>query len=197
VTNMGNTSLDISPIRSGSLSPGFKLSSATTCPPTSAPGNFGIILWANLSCIYAIDFVPQAHATYRGALVITDDNLGTLGAQQSVSLSGLGVTSDTTRTTMRISPDPAKVGLGVTLTVTVTDTTNAGSVPTGGVTVTDTVGNVSTSLNGGAPVPLSGGKAVLTMIPSVAGTHTITAHYNGVDASFAGSTIAADLNVQP
>ena len=48
-------------------------------------------------------------------------------------------------------------------------------VPTGGVTLTDTVGSVTTSLNGGAPVPLSGGKAVLTMIPSVAGSHTVTA----------------------
>jgi hypothetical protein len=90
-----------------------------------------------------------------------------------------------------------KVRLGVTIIVTVTDTINAASVPTGGVSLTDTVGNVNTSLNGGVPVPLSGGKAVLTMIPGVAGTHTITAHYNGVDAGFAGSTIEADLSVQP
>jgi sugar lactone lactonase YvrE len=200
VTNMGNSVLFLSPLRSGShpsLSSGFELSSETTCPPTSSPGNFGVILWANDSCIYALDFVPQAHATYRGALVIKDDNLDTSAAQQSVSLSGLGVTSDTTRTTIRISPDPAKVGLGVTLAVTVTDTTNAASVPAGEVTVTDTMGNGNISLNGGTPVPLSAGKAVLTMIPSVAGTHAITAHYNGVDAAFAGSTIEADLSVQP
>jgi sugar lactone lactonase YvrE len=202
VTSIGNTSLYISPLKSGtnpSLSPGFKLSSETTCPTTGYDPvkNPGVLLLANDSCIYAIDFAPQTHGNYKGALVIADDNLVNLAAQQSVSLSGLGVTSDTTRTTMRISPNPVKVGLGVTMIATVTDTTNAASVPTGGVTVTDTVGNVSTSLNGGAPVPLSGGKAVLTMIPSIAGMHTITAHYNGINYSFADSTIEADLSLQP
>jgi sugar lactone lactonase YvrE len=200
VTNIGNTSLYILPLHSGSnpsLSSGFELSSETTCPQIRSPGNSGVILWANVSCIYALDFVPQVHATYRGALVITDDNLSVSIAQQSVSLSGLGLTSDTTRTAIRISPDPVKVSRGVTMIVTVTDTLNAANVPTGGVTVTDTANNVSVSLNGGVPVPLNGGKAVLTMIPGVAGTHTITAHYNGVDASFAGSTIVADLSVQP
>jgi sugar lactone lactonase YvrE len=202
VANVGNSGLFISPLRSGaqpSLSTGFGLSSETTCPnagddPVTNPS---LLLLANESCIYAIDFAPQMHANYKGALVITDDNLGINLAQQSISLSGPGVTSDTTRTTMRISPNPVKVGLGVTMSVTVTDTTNAASVPIGGVTVTDTVGNVITSLNGGVPVPLSGGKAVLTMTPSVSGTHTITAHYNGVDAGFAGSTIETDLSVQP
>jgi hypothetical protein len=37
---------------------------------------------------------------------------------------------------------------------------------------------------------------MLTMIPNVAGTHTITAHYGGVDANFEGSTAQASLVVQ-
>jgi hypothetical protein len=47
------------------------------------------------------------------------------------------------------------------------------------------------------PVPLSGGKAVLSMIPKVAGEHTITVHYGGVNGSFAGSTAEAALTVYP
>jgi hypothetical protein len=66
----------------------------------------------------------------------------------------------------------------------------------GGIAVDDSVGGMLVSLNGGAPVPLSQGQATLTMIPNVAGTHTITAHYEGVDASFAGSTGQASLMVQ-
>jgi hypothetical protein len=67
----------------------------------------------------------------------------------------------------------------------------------GGVTFTDTVGGKAVVLNGGAPVPLSGGKAVLSMIPKVAGEHAISAHYGGVNASFASSTGEAALTVYP
>ena len=97
---------------------------------------------------------------------------------------------------MRVSPNPVAVGLGVTITATILDTTTAATVPTGSVTFTDSVGGVLVSLNGGAPVPLSQGHATLTTIPNVAGTHTITAHYEGVDASFASSTAQASLLVQ-
>jgi hypothetical protein len=77
----------------------------------------------------------------------------------------------------------------------VKDTTNP---PTGGgVTFTDSVGGTTVSLNGGAAVPLSDGEAVLNVIPTVAGTHTITAHYGGVNDSFAGSTGEASLTVEP
>ena len=202
VANSGNVGLGIFPLAAGSnpgLSPGFRLAGETSCPLAESPGNDGIGLSPADSCIYAIEFAPTAHKNYEGTLTIRDDSLNRAGpgAQQTVMLSGLGVTSDTTRTTMRISPNPVKAGLGVTMTITVLDTTAPASVPAGGVTVADTVGNTSTTLNGGAPMALTSGKAVLTMIPTVAGTHTITAHYDGVDASVAGSTYEADLTVQP
>jgi len=53
------------------------------------------------------------------------------------------------------------------------------------------------SLDGGFAVPLSNGKAVVTMVPTVAGAHTISAHYAGVDNSFPGSTGQASLTVLP
>jgi hypothetical protein len=97
---------------------------------------------------------------------------------------------------MRVKPNPVTVGLGVTITVTVTDTSTSATVVQGGVNFTDGVGGQVLSLNGGVAVPLSGGKAVLTMVPSVAGAHTITAHYVGVNDSFVGSTGEASLTVQ-
>jgi hypothetical protein len=123
-----------------------------------------------------------------------DNNLNA-AAEQDIALSGASTTSDATRTTLRVSPSPVGVGLGVTMIVTVADTSNAATFPQGGVTLTDTVGSQVVSLNGGAPVALSNGKATLTMNPSVAGVHTITAHYGGVDASFLGSTGQASLTV--
>jgi hypothetical protein len=84
------------------------------------------------------------------------------------------------------------------MTATVADTSVLSIVPEGGgVTFTDTLGGKAVVLNGGAPVPLSGGKAVLTMIPKVVGEHAITVHYGGVNASFASSTGEAALTVYP
>jgi hypothetical protein len=70
-------------------------------------------------------------------------------------------------------------------------------VPAGNVTATDMLGDVITMLNGGIPVSLANGKAILTMTAGAAGSHTITVHYNGVDASFAGSTGTTNLIVSP
>jgi hypothetical protein len=59
------------------------------------------------------------------------------------------------------------------------------------------VGRESRGFEWGTPVPLSSGKAVLSIIPKVAGEHAITAHYGGVNSSFAGSTGEAALTVYP
>lgn len=201
VSNMGNAALGFPVPASGTnpnLTTNFSLGAETTCPEVSFSGTAGS-LGAGSSCVYAIDFTPVSRGSITGSLAITDTNRNAAApgyAEQSVALSGTGLTSDATRTTMRVSPNPVAVGLGVTITATVLDTTTAATVPTGSVTFTDSVGGVLVSLNGGVPVPLSEGKATLTMIPNVAGTHTITAHYGGVDASFAGSTGQASLMVQ-
>jgi hypothetical protein len=79
----------------------------------------------------------------------------------------------------------------------VTDTSAPTTVPQGPVTFTDSVDGKAVSLNGGAAVAVSNGKATITMIPNVAGAHTITAHYGGVDNSFLGSTAEEGLTVRP
>jgi hypothetical protein len=126
-------------------------------------------------------------------MVISDNGLNTFTSQR-IELRQ-GITSDATRVSLRVTPDQIKKGLGVTLTATVADTSIASIVPTGGdVTFTDTLLGKEVVLNGGEPVPLSGGKAVLQILPAT-GEHTITAHYSGVNAAFTGSTAQAPLAV--
>jgi hypothetical protein len=202
LANIGNAALTLPWFSSGpnpSITSGFALDAATTCPVLGSTGPGGSEA-AGSACVYAIDFTPVAPGPVRGSLVLTDTSLNLNYpnfAMQRIELRE-GITSDATRTTLRVTPDQIKKGLGVTMTVTVADTSVLSIVPQGGgVTFTDTVAGKTEVLNVGAPVPLSGGKAVLTVIPKVAGEHVITAHYGGVNAGFAGSTGEAALAVYP
>jgi hypothetical protein len=109
--------------------------------------------------------------------------------KKNVELREAGITSDATRTTVRVNPANVKVGLAIVITATVSDASYSAIIPQGGnVTFTDTAKGKTTALNGGVAVPLSNGKATVELVSSVPGEHTITAHYGGVNASFAGST---------
>ena len=199
-SNIGNAALILPVPGSGanpSIATSFTLSGETTCPEVGSSGTAGTVDVGN-SCVYAIDFIPAARGSISGSLVLTDTNLNAASpayAMQSIALSGTGMTSDATRTTTRVSPNPVTVGLGVTITVTVKDTTTSVTVPNGGVTFTDSVGGTTVSLNRAVAVPLTDGTAKLNVIPSVAGAHTITAHYDGVNDRFAASTGQASLTV--
>jgi sugar lactone lactonase YvrE len=202
LANIGNAALTVPVLSSGpnpSITAGFTLGTATTCPVLGSTGADGSEA-AGSACVYAINFIPVASGPVRGALVLADTSLNQYYpnfALQRIELRQ-GITSDATRTTLRVTPDQIKKGLGVTMTATVTDTSVLSVVPEGGgVTFSDRLGGKTDVLNGGVPVPLSGGKAVLSMIPKVAGEHVITVHYGGVDASFAGSTGEASLTVYP
>jgi sugar lactone lactonase YvrE len=202
VSNIGNLALGF-PVPASRTNPNvatsFPLDGATTCPVVSVsvtPGS----LAAGGSCVYAIDFIPVSRGSISGSLAITDTNLNVTGpgyARQTIALGGTGLTSDATRTTLRVTPNPVAAGLGITITATVADTTTAATVPNGSVAFTDSVAGTVVSLNGGAEVALSNGKAVLNVILSVAGTHTITAHYSGIDDRFSSSTGEGSLIVQP
>ena len=108
-----------------------------------------------------------------------------------MSVSGTSYSStDTTSTTLTISPTSLVDGHAATLTAVVSDTTTPATVPTGGVSFTDTVGTTVVSLNGGAAVSLVAGTATLQVTPTVVGVHTIT-------ANFAGSTPAPSVRLAP
>jgi sugar lactone lactonase YvrE len=199
VSNIGNSALAFPYLGTGNnpvVTTGFNLGAATNCPEVG-PSGPAASLNVGSSCVYAIDFAPTTPGPLRGSLVLMDTSLNQNDpyAKQTIELRQ-GVTSDLTRTTLRVTPDQVDLGLGVTLTATVADTTTSSIVPQGGgVTFTDTLLGKTVVLNGGVPVPLSGGKATLNIAPKVAGEHTITAHYSGVNASFVSSTGEAALAV--
>jgi sugar lactone lactonase YvrE len=194
VTNAGNAGLGFI----SSLSSGFTFDPATTCPATT--GNSAPVP-ANGSCDYAIDFVPVVSAPTRGRLRLQYENFAQLFnpliTTKDVELREAGITSDATRTTVRVSPSGGIVlGKVALIYVTVTDQSHANVIPAGGgVTFTDTISGKVTALNGGAAVPLVDGRTTLGLKPTVAGEHTISAHYSGVDASYGGSTGEAALSV--
>ena len=199
IANIGNDTLVFPPPASGTNASvrgaAFALGMTSTCPMIGASGAY-TNLDAGSSCDYGILFTPPSRGPFSGLLSLIDNNLNAAGqgTEQDLTLSGASTDSDATRTTMRVSPNPVMVNLGVTITVTVTDTVTPATTAQGMVTVTDNVGSGPVVVLG--EVTLSSGKAVLTMVPSVAGNHTITAHYGGVDASFLGSTSQTILSVQ-
>jgi sugar lactone lactonase YvrE len=136
VSNIGNVALGF-PVPGSRTNPNvatsFPLDGATTCPVVSVSATAGSLA-AGGSCAYAIDFIPVSRGSISGSLAITDTNLNATGpgyATQAIALSGTGLTSDATRTTLRVSPNPVAVGLGVTITATVDDTTTAATIPNG------------------------------------------------------------------
>jgi streptogramin lyase len=177
-------------------SPPFALNSDSTCPIIGISGAEST-LDSGDSCVYNISFTPVYNDNSGGFLELRFNTLNEPDEQDGnlVFLDGAVTSWDSTRTTMRVSPNPVQVGLGVTITVTVLDTNNGSTIPQGVVTVTDKVGSQVTTLNGGATVTLSNGKATLTMAPSVAGTHTITAYFEGGNG-FLATTGQASLTVQ-
>jgi sugar lactone lactonase YvrE len=201
VANIGNAVLDFPPPVSGTnanITAPFVLNGDTTCPAIGVSSD-GTSLNAGSSCVYGISFTPPARGSFSGSLTLTDNNLYavTQGTVQQIGLSGVSAASDSTRTSVRFSPNPVQDGLGITMIVTVADTSNAGTIPQGSVTVTDTVGGETVTLNGGAAMTLSNGEVMLTTVANTPGTHTIAAQYGGVNGSFVSSTGQVSLTVQP
>jgi YVTN family beta-propeller protein len=95
----------------------------------------------------------------------------------------------------------ALLAASTNLQISAPSTTTYGSNPsvTVDVTSSSTVnGNVSLSVNGGAPTaqPLSGGFATFTLPPLMPGTYTLSANFAG-QGSFSGSSGTTSLTVSP
>ncbi|HEY2861948.1 MAG TPA: NHL repeat-containing protein [Terracidiphilus sp.] len=89
VSNVGNAALTLPVPSSGnnpSVSGGFKLDAATTCPNVGTGAAEGTLANGK-TCFYAVDFVPAVSGTNTGSLVLTDTSLNSTGTQ-SVVLSG-------------------------------------------------------------------------------------------------------------
>jgi hypothetical protein len=129
------------------------------------------------------------------SFVLTDNDLNVSAATQSISLSGTGLAADSTAVAVGVNPSSPGVGQAVIITATVSDTTSASTVPTGGVTFSDSVAG---SLNGGVAVNLVSGVATLTGVVLSGGggtAHTITANYQGVAHFFLASSNSATVHL--
>jgi hypothetical protein len=89
--------------------------------------------------------------------------------------------ADTTTTITADTPDPSALGEPVTVAFSVTATLPGSGTPTGNVTVTISSGSESCV----GLLSAGGGQCLIT--PTITGTHTLTATYDG-DANFTGSS---------
>jgi hypothetical protein len=200
LTNIGNAGLEfiVPPYGTNPLtSSPFTLNADSTCPIIGISGVESTLNPGD-SCVYNVSFTPNYNEYFFGQIELRFNSLNEPEEQDGnlIFLYGAYTSWDSTRTTLRASPNPVQTGLGVTITVTVADTDNAATIPLGTVTVTDAVNGQVTTLNGGAPVTLSNGKATFTMVAGVAGTHTITATFNGGNNGFLATTGQTSLTVQ-
>ncbi len=93
VQNIGNAALSFPVPNSGtnpSIATNFTLDGSTTCPQISSSGTPGTLANGS-SCVYAIDFTPQASGSISGSLVLTDSALNATYATQTINLSGTGI----------------------------------------------------------------------------------------------------------
>ena len=192
VTNLGNQALV------------FSADPVFTADFSSPPGGVNqclsqTSLAAGMACNVSLQFTPQSVGSLSAGITVTDNTLNVASSTQQVSASGTGITpGDTTATAVTASPSPANIGQPITVTGTLTDTAagHTATIPTGSVTFLDTVGSTVVSLNGGSPVSLSAGHAILTAATlSGAGSHTITANYAGVSGSYLASSNTTTLSV--
>jgi len=193
VENIGNADLIFT--ASGLSAPADFLQTGGSGQPVDC-ANSGTVA-AGEACNLSIDFHPTAAGAFTESFVLANNSLNNNPATRSIGLLGTGVAlGDTTATAVAVSPSAIYSGQTVTVTATVADSTNGGTIPTGNVTFTDTVGSTTTTLNSGNTVSIASGVATLSSVTlSGAGTHTITAGYAGVIGSFASSSNTASLSV--
>ena len=125
--------------------------------------------------------VHSIKATYNGD--------GNYGAISSTALSVTVITNATT-TALAASPTTAVAGTSVTLTATVTPASSGFAAPTGNVTFKDGATVLGT-------VALSGANATLATSSLAAGTHTITATYNGDPLYKVSTSAGVSVKITP
>lgn len=192
VTNLGNQPLVFSANPTFTANFSQPTGSANQCLNSTS-------LNSGMPCNVSVQFTPQSVGSLSAGIVVADNTLNVSASTQTVSVSGIGlIAGDTTATSVSANPTSAAIGQPLTVTATVTDTTagHSSTIPTGAVTLMDTVGSTSVSLNSGNPVTLAAGVATLTGVTlSGAGSHTITANYTGVTNSFLTSANTATLPI--
>ena len=134
------------------------------------------------SCQILVAFNPTGSGARSASLILTDNSGGVSGTTQPIALSGTGLQSASTTTS--ISAPAVTYGSAAQVTVSVTSAQG---------TVT---GSVSLTVDNGSPLTqaLSGGSAVFTIPGLAAGNHSLAASYSPT-GSFAASNATGTLTV--
>jgi hypothetical protein len=114
VLRLGNPALSITGTNGGD----FAIATGTTCLNNSTFGPNG-------SCVVNLTFTPTMTATRSATLTFTDNSGGTVGATQTVSLTGTGTVARVT-----LSPSPVNFGnqrINTTSSATTVTLTNSGT----------------------------------------------------------------------
>ena len=134
ISNIGNSALTLAKPTTGtnpSISMGFALNTATTCPQLSTSSSTSTLA-SGASCTLAVDFTPTAAGSTSGSVVLTDNSLNATNATQAIALGGtapLPVPTQlvfTTPPTANIAP-----GGNAGSAVTVSEEDNSGDLATG------------------------------------------------------------------
>jgi hypothetical protein len=161
--------------------PGGEIASGTAVTLTTAT-NGGVIHYTTdgnaptgSSTVYTGPITVSSPTTIKAVTVKSGWDIG-LTMSESYTVKEAAVTA------LSSSANPSMAGQAVTLTAMVS---GSGAAPTG---------TVNFVIDGGTPVTVAldaSGQASMTTSSLTVGNHSITAAYNGEDASFAGSTSAA------
>jgi sugar lactone lactonase YvrE len=193
VTNLGNQDLvfEADPTYSADFSQPTASTNQCLSATSLTPGTM---------CNVSVQFTPQSVGSLSASITLTNNARNVASSTQQVSVRGTGLTpGDATATAVGISASAVDISEPFTIAATVADTTagHTATVPTGGVTFSDSIGSTSTSLNSGSAVSLVNGVATLTGVTlSDSGAHTITANYQGVSGSFLVSTSTGSVYVR-
>jgi len=165
IMNVGNAALDILTPSMGlnpSFSTGFTYNNSSTCPQLS-PSTYTYTFAPNFSCTYAVDFKPTAVGTNAGSFVITDNFNTASSTTQSIALSGTGIAS--TPTVTSVSPASGPAAGGTSVTITGTNFTGATGVNFGGVAATSVTVISATSITATSPAGAVGAIDVTVTTP--------------------------------
>ncbi len=202
VSNNGNADLTLPVPAAGnnpSISSGFTLDNATTCPQLSATSSAAGTLAPGTNCNYAVDFIPAAPGANSGALVLTDNNLNAAApnyATQSISLAGTGLLVPAAALGPASLVFSAQLA-GTTSAAQTATLSNSGTTLTiSGVTITGANAG-DFSLTNGCGASLAGGancQIPVTFKPSVGGAESATLTVTDDSGGVAGSTQTVALS---
>jgi hypothetical protein len=133
------------------ITTGFTLGSASSCPQLTSTTSSAGTLAAGASCNYSVSFTPVAPGLDSGFLVPTDNNLNIVNATQKVPLNGTGTGATLAPTVISISPHSGPTTGGTTVTITGTNFTAVTAVDFGALAATSFIVNSTTQITAVSP----------------------------------------------